>query len=148
MKREDLKRTTYNVDEIRELISFAKIDAPTLHRVMIAPIAPRKQSAGGIIIPESSRDAQSITQQFGIIAAIGKTAFIRSDTGECMFEPKPKVGDVVMYGRFTGAGRSEIYEVEVEDENGDWSLEDLKVVMVSDTEIISQVSDLTGRRLA
>lgn len=86
---------------------------PYFWRVLVMPVQPKKQSKGGILLVESARDAEGHLQIVGKIASLGPLAFrswkfargvgdyIRILTGRRV-SWAPKVGDWVVYGRYTG----------------------------------------------
>lgn len=65
---------------------------PFNHLLAVVKIAPRKKSAGGILLPDQARDGEDFMNNIGRIAAIGPAAFrspwwkergyIRVDNGE------------------------------------------------------------------
>lgn len=72
---------------------------PWLYWVHIMPIAPRKMSKGGIILPDQRQDAEFFMQSIGRIAAIGPHAFKSPMFKELGVkdEDLPKVGQLIRY---------------------------------------------------
>jgi co-chaperonin GroES (HSP10) len=74
-------------------------------RVLIRPYRPDDTSAGGIAIPEEALEATEILTFIGQIVDMGNLAFTaKTRSGILMadIEPKPQVGDWVMYGQYGG----------------------------------------------
>jgi len=63
---------------------------PLADRVLIEPLQAEEKTSSGIIIPDSAKEKP----QKGTVAAVGP------GTGEEKMEVK--VGDVVLYGKYTG----------------------------------------------
>lgn len=64
---------------------------PLSDRVLIAPQAAETKTTSGIIIPDSAKEKP----QQGIVKAVGK--------GNKDHEMTVKVGDVVLYGKYSGS---------------------------------------------
>ena len=85
---------------------YVDLPVPLYWRVMIAPVAPKEETKGGIIIPKMNQDAQDILNCVGIVVALGSYAGAHERLGgdgtsaNAVF---PKVGDTVFYGRHAGA---------------------------------------------
>ncbi len=74
---------------------------PLADRVLVEPLEAAEKTAGGLYIPDNAKEKP---QRGKIIAAgPGKT----SDAGT-LVKPEVKVGDVVLYGKYSGT------EVQVE----------------------------------
>jgi co-chaperonin GroES (HSP10) len=87
-------------------------------RLLICPQQPRKQSAGGIALPEDVQDAEMHLQYIGKVIAIGPLAgknekflppefrdvnlALRSQRERLPYAWPYQVGDWVMYGRYAG----------------------------------------------
>ena len=72
---------------------------PWLYWIHVMPIAPRRVSKGGIIMPDQRQDAEHFMQSIGRIAAIGPQAFKAPHFKELGLteETTPKVGDLIRY---------------------------------------------------
>ena len=68
---------------------------PLSDRVVIQPAEPDEQVQGGIIIPDTAKEKP----QKGKIVAVGPGKV--SDTGQTI-APTVKVGDTVLYGKYSG----------------------------------------------
>lgn len=83
-------------------------DLPPMHAYWLAvmPIAPRKKTAGGIILPDQFRDAEAFMNALGRIVSIGEGCFqsakLREDLKMTTF---PKVGEII---RYSGARNREL----------------------------------------
>jgi len=79
---------------------------PLYWRVIIAPVRPKEETRGGIIIPKANQDAQEILNCVGKVVALGTYAGVDDRLGGNGSKPGPmfpKVGDTVFYGRHAGA---------------------------------------------
>jgi chaperonin GroES len=65
--------------------------AGTNNRVVIEATAAEEKTLSGIIIPDSAKEKP----QKGIVVSV-------SEEDEKMMKPKVKVGDVVLYGKYSG----------------------------------------------
>lgn len=68
---------------------------PLADRVVVQPDAAEEKSEGGIILPDTVQEKP----QKGKIVALG--AGKTSDSGE-LIKPEVKVGDKVLYGKYSG----------------------------------------------
>lgn len=74
-------------------------------RVLIRPFEPPKESAGGIALPKEARESEEHLTYVGQIVAMGDqcyTAVTRSGIELANIDPKPKVGDWILYGTYGG----------------------------------------------
>lgn len=74
-------------------------------RLLIKPYRPPRHSPGGIEYVEESLDNTEILTNIGQVKAIGSQAFTaktRSGIDMADIEPRPKVGDWVMFGTYGG----------------------------------------------
>lgn len=74
-------------------------------RVLIRPYDPPDESAGGIVLPDEVKDAESLLSYVGQIVAMGDQCYkavTRSGIELANMNPKPKVGDWIMYGTYGG----------------------------------------------
>jgi len=88
---------------------------PVEYRVLVKPFAieetdPVLKAAkeAGIELPQDNRDKEQMAQQKGLLIAKGGNAF--SDWND----PKPLIGDTVMFGKYAGyniTSNDEIYRV-------------------------------------
>lgn len=69
---------------------------PLADRVIVRPLASEEKTAGGIIIPDNAKEKP----QNGEIVAVGSGKI--SDNGQ-KIEMSLKVGDKVLYGKYSGS---------------------------------------------
>ena|ERR1700676_1551683 len=74
-------------------------------RVLIKPAAAEEKTKGGIIIPDTAKEKP----QKGIVVAVGPGKYAEQ-TGN-LIPLKQKIGDVVLYGKYSGT------EISVEGED-------------------------------
>ena len=65
--------------------------AGTNNRVVVLPVAAEEKTISGIIIPDSAKEKP----QKGTVVSV-------SEEDEKMMKPKVKVGDIVLYGKYSG----------------------------------------------
>lgn len=65
--------------------------AGTNNRVVVSPTAAEEKTVSGIIIPDSAKEKP----QKGTVVSV-------SEEDEKMMKPKIKVGDTVLYGKYSG----------------------------------------------
>jgi len=70
---------------------------PVEFKVLIKPDKIEDRSAGGIYLPDSAREREEYATDRGEILAVGPQFF--DDLGE----PKPKVGDKVLFNKYAGS---------------------------------------------
>lgn len=78
---------------------------PVGWRVLVRPYEPPKTSSGGIELPPEALESEQLLTYVGQIVAMGDqcyTAVTRSGIELAKMNPKPKVGDWVMYGTYGG----------------------------------------------
>ena len=74
-------------------------------RVLIRPYDPPKRSAGGIELPDEALESEQLLTYVGQIVAMGDQCYkavTRSGIELANIDPKPKVGDWIMYGTYGG----------------------------------------------
>ncbi len=74
---------------------------PTGFNVVVQPDPIEEKTAGGLLLPGDSIDAETRTQTMGSLVAVSPMAFRWPDWPEG--SPLPQVGDRVMYQRYSGA---------------------------------------------
>ena len=91
-------------------LTYKELGKPTLWRVTIFPKQPKRVSKGGIMLPVSAQDAERYLNNIGQVVALGPLAG-RSEKFQDprwwvrlwrRFTWNIKVGDWVIYGRFSG----------------------------------------------
>ena len=70
---------------------------PALDRIVILPEPLEEVSDGGIVIPDTVNAEHGLAQFFGTLIAVGP------DCWTDYSQPAAKVGDRVMYAKYTGA---------------------------------------------
>lgn len=74
-------------------------------RVLIRPFKPKDTTDGGIAIGNEALESEQLLTYVGQIVAMGDQCYkavTRSGIDLSSIEPKPKVGDWVMYGTYGG----------------------------------------------
>jgi co-chaperonin GroES (HSP10) len=74
-------------------------------RIIIRPYEPPKESAGGIIIADEALESEEYLTYVGQIVAMGNLCYkavTRSGINLADVDPKPKVGDWIIYGTYGG----------------------------------------------
>ena len=71
---------------------------PVEYKVVLRLDSVERTSQGGILIPERIRDKELRARTVATIAAVGGSCFQDPDWNE----PKPKIGDRVLIGRYVG----------------------------------------------
>ena len=75
---------------------------PMDYNILVRPLEIEEKTAGGVILPDDARKADSNAQTKGLLVAVSPMAFVNSDWPEGGV--KPKVGDMIAYARYAGAG--------------------------------------------
>lgn len=76
------------------------VPVPQLWRMLVAPVQPRKQSAGGIIIPDQAQDAEEVLAYIGKVVSKGPMVGMKPEWPSGMYDIN--VGDWVVFGRYAG----------------------------------------------
>lgn len=71
---------------------------PVEFKVLVRPKKVEEKTIGGIIIPESAKEKEKYATVHGELVAVSALAFTSPD-----WLYKPKVGDTVMYDKYSGA---------------------------------------------
>lgn len=71
---------------------------PTGGHLLVLPDKVEEKTAGGIIIPETSREKEQQAATKGTLIAIGPGAWLDLDDGS----PWAQVGDKISYARYSG----------------------------------------------
>lgn len=72
---------------------------PSEFNVLVLPEVVEEKTAGGIILPDASKDAKDAAGQRGRLVAVSPVAFDYASFPE---GSKPQIGDVVHYAKFAG----------------------------------------------
>lgn len=78
---------------------------PIGYRILVKPLEVEERTAGGIIIPDASKDQKQWRQSRGTVIAIGELAFTQGTRGTGAYyeyRVKPEIGDVVRYREYAG----------------------------------------------
>lgn len=78
---------------------------PILWHLMVEPIEPPKETAGGIALPDETVEANERMAFVGKVLALGSLAYKSTPQPGMDFsaEPnKPQVGDYIVFGRHSG----------------------------------------------
>jgi chaperonin GroES len=73
---------------------------PTEFKVLIKPKTVEEKTAGGIIIPDESKDREQFAQMEGELVAVSPLAFTYADWKD---GSPPKPGNRVLFAKFAGA---------------------------------------------
>jgi chaperonin GroES len=76
---------------------------PMEFNVVVRPDKPEQKTAGGILLPESTRDANQLAADEGELVAVSPHAFSYAEWPEGA--RKPQVGDRVVFARYAGVLR-------------------------------------------
>lgn len=76
---------------------------PTEYRVLIRPISVDEKTKGGIILPDETRERDKYAVQEGELVAVSPLAFSYADWPEGA--QLPKVGDMVIFAKYSGSSR-------------------------------------------
>jgi len=93
------------------------------HHVLVKVVEPDVKSKGGIMIPESIRDAEKRGSEYGIVVGVGETAWMAEGLGGF---PWAKVGDKIWFAKYAGK----------------WIVDpqtDEKVLILLDTDIVAKL---------
>lgn len=77
----------------------------TEFNVVVRPEKVEEVSKGGVIIPEMARDKQQAAAVEGVVVHVSPLAFTYERWPEDG-DPKPKVGDRVLYAKYSGMKRT------------------------------------------
>jgi chaperonin GroES len=77
---------------------------PTEYRVLVEPKAVEEKTAGGIIIPDMTKDSEKYAQVEGTIIAASPLAFTYATAAEweAANAKPPKPGDRVLHAKYAG----------------------------------------------
>lgn len=75
---------------------------PTEYRVLIAPELLDEKTAGGIYLPQESKERMDFAVLKGTLVAVSPLAFTYEDWKDNE-GAKPKVGDKVLFAKYAGA---------------------------------------------
>ena len=95
------------------------VPQPVGYRILIRPKGSVEKTKGGILLPDSNKDMQSLLNSVGKVIAIGPECYQNR-------EPWCKVGDWVVYGRYAGAKIS---------------VQKVKMVLINDDEVIATLEN-------
>lgn len=74
---------------------------PTEYKVLVRPKPVEEKTAGGIFIPDESRERQQYASTEGELVAVSPLAFTYVDVWPAGFE-KPAVGNRVVFAKYAG----------------------------------------------
>ena len=103
-----------------------RLPQPVGWRVLVMPFEGRKTTKGGVIVPDSVRERESLASVVALVLRVGPLAY--KDPEKFGPDPTPwcKEGQWVCIGRYTGSR---------------FRLEDGEVRIVNDDEVIAVISD-------
>ena len=93
------------------------VPQPVGYRILIRPKGSIDKTKGGIYLPDSNKEMQSLLNSVGKVIAMGPECYSNR-------EPWCKVGDWVIYGRYAGAKIS---------------VQKVKMVLINDDEVLATI---------
>lgn len=108
----------------------AGLPRPQLWRLVVAPVQPRKMSAGGLIIVDETQEAEENLAYIGKVLAAGRAVGKKPEWPEGAYEVK--VGDWVIFGRYSGQRIQ---------------YRSLKLVLMDDTDVMALCDGPDGFRI-
>ena len=99
---------------------------PLHDRVLVRRLEQEERSAGGIIIPDTAKEKP----MEGEVLAVGPGA--RDDSGK-IIEPDVKVGDKILFGKWSGT------EVKIDDE---------ELLIMKESDIMGVIEDSAAKKAA
>ena len=103
-----------------------RVPQPTGWRVLVMPYQGRKQTDGGVYIPDETRDREAIATVVAYVIKLGPLAYQDPDKFGADSEPWCKEGDWVCIGRYAGSR---------------FKLDDGEVRIINDDEVIATIVD-------
>jgi co-chaperonin GroES (HSP10) len=118
-------------DTDTEELDPSLLPQPVGWRLVVQPVAPKTKTRGGIILADTSREAEEYNNCRGKVLAVGSmcwrgTSEDRTDSRTWHGGPWAKVGDWVTYGKY--AGQKLVV-------NG------VKLIIINDDELTSVLTD-------
>lgn len=80
-----------------------RVPQPTGWRILVMPYQGRKQTDGGIYIPDETRDREALATVVAYVIKVGPLAYQDPDKFGSDCEPWCKEGDWVCIGRYAGS---------------------------------------------
>lgn len=80
-----------------------RVPQPTGWRILVMPYQGRKQTDGGIYIPDETRDREALATVVAYVIKVGPLAYQDPDKFGAECEPWCKEGDWVCIGRYAGS---------------------------------------------
>ena len=80
-----------------------RVPQPTGWRILVMPYQGRKQTDGGIYIPDETRDREAVATVVAYVIKLGPLAYQDPDKFGSDCEPWCKKGDWVCIGRYAGS---------------------------------------------
>lgn len=74
--------------------------APVEYKCLIEPIEVAEKTAGGIFLPDNTKERDQFAQMQGVLVAVSPLAFTYENTIDWA---KPKPGDRVLFAKYAGA---------------------------------------------
>lgn len=103
-----------------------RVPQPTGWRVLVMPYQGRKQTDGGVYIPDETRDREAIATVVAYVIKLGPLAYQDPDKFGADSKPWCKEGDWVCIGRYAGSR---------------FKLDDGEVRIINDDEVIATIVD-------
>ena len=80
-----------------------RVPQPTGWRILVMPYQGRKQTDGGIYIPDETRDREAVATVVAYVIKLGALSYQAPDKFGADCEPWCKKGDWVCIGRYAGS---------------------------------------------
>lgn len=106
----------------------AGMPQPQLWRMLIAPVQPKAESKGGIVLPDQVLDNTEMLTYFGKVMAMGSMAGKKADWQGYDI----KVGDWVVFGRYAGQR---------------FEYQGVKLILINDDEVLAKAEGPKGFRV-
>lgn len=103
-----------------------RVPQPTGWRILVMPYQGRKQTDGGIYIPDETRDREAVATVVAYVIKLGPLAYQDPDKFGSDCEPWCKKGDWVCIGRYAGSR---------------FKLDGGEVRIINDDEVIATIVD-------
>jgi|TARA_R110000824_G_scaffold5594_2_gene25789 chaperonin GroES len=103
-----------------------RMPQPTGWRILLLPFQGRKQTTGGILVPDETRDREAVGTVCGYVLRVGNLAYKDDNKFGAGEKPWCKEGDWVIFGRYAGSR---------------FKIEGGEVRILNDDEILATITD-------
>lgn len=137
MSEKDVEQELQNLGYEFPEVEDRQIPTPLFFRVVVVKMAPKKQSAGGIVFSDTTKEAEDYAIFVGKVLRLGSMAFKGKmpSNGLDMSEESnaPKEGDYVLFGKYAGQ--------KIELQSG------ATLILLSDDELTGTTNDPSAYRM-